>query len=283
MHDDMQEEEKEHDAATSTAIITHKKPNGRPPNGRPSWNVEIRAAKAKKSRMIRYINTKSRDRWVTLVRELLPFHSTQQISALYTLALSQRSTPEMCRTYPDEVKALCDRFHRAPEVVVDVCRGSGGISETLQTIWTSSRHFTMDIDPQWNPTFVADFLNPSTYSHLPVRMAQAAIFSPPFELADAFLAMALRRTRSRLGLIAMHIPANYPDTKSVALNLILEPYVNQGLVARVSLALLPNYRAKIGKCHWLVVFHTHDGMRAAGFSSDGRRSSSGETSLKSLS
>lgn len=160
---------------------------------------------------------------------------------------NQRSESQMYPTFRDEVVILAQALIRKPDRVVDVCKGSGGISTVLDEIWPGTSVVTMDIDPKWEPNIVCDFLNPSTYSQLPKRLARAAIFSPPFELADIFLANALARVSD---FVAMHIPVDFPEGRTPQLSAFLSEFVTEV----VSLAPLPNYRGRIGKCHWLIVY-----------------------------
>lgn len=214
---------------------------------RPSWDPESKHEAYRRRRLYTHADTRQQEAWNAFMRLLLPTYTAQQAGTFFMKLNRQRRDSQMHPTCRDEVLLLTRALKLAPDRVVDVCKGSGGISRVLEEVWEGTSVMTMDIDPKWEPHVVCDFLNPSTYSQLPKRLAHAAIFSPPFELADVFLANALARVS---GFVAMHIPVDFPEGRTPQLTAFLSDYVTEV----VSLASLPNYRGRIGKCHWLVVY-----------------------------
>lgn len=216
---------------------------------RPSWDPQKRHLAYRQRRLYTHTNTREKEAWHRFMRLLLPTYSVQQAGTFFMKLNKQRGESQMYPTFRDEVLLLVRALARAPDRVVDVCKGSGGICRVLEEVWPATSVVTMDIAAKWEPTTVCDFLNPSTYSQLPKRLARAAIFSPPFELADVFLANALARVSD---FVAMHVPVDFPEGRSPQLSAFLSAYATEV----VSLASLPNYRGRIGKCHWLVVYKT---------------------------
>lgn len=198
--------------------------------------------------------------FVSTFSVLMPGVPRQQLSVLYTNMTNVCKAPKTHATHEAEVDRLLshlnlDNLSSSKCVVLDPCCGTNTIGRKLQE--RGIRTLTMDVSPEHKADVTANFLSPYTYARNSLvnrrkLLACGAIFSPPFQLTYAFVAMCLARTKH---WVIFHLPCtdNLFGRSHAIVRWLKGPHGGTRRVYLLGMSDIACTRGRMGKSMWVII------------------------------